>query len=80
MIISELDHGLLETKIKVGKQIIYVYTTHLEIDQEYLESQVHKKLLQKMSERGGLKILCGNMNAIPDNIAIKQISDIYGYI
>lgn len=69
-------HGLLETRIKVGAHTVYVYATHLDVDQECLESQVGE-LLTKMSKREGLKILCGDLNATPDNIAIRQISNIY---
>ena len=69
-------HGLLETKINVGSHTVHVYATHLDVDQECLESQVGE-LLKKMSEREGLKILCGDLNATPDNVAIKQISDLY---
>lgn len=67
-------HGLLETKVTVGERSFLFYITHLDTDPANLSSQ-SIQLREWMAERTGTKILCGDMNAIPEHPAIVHISE-----
>ncbi|GEP96614.1 endonuclease/exonuclease/phosphatase family protein [Chitinophaga cymbidii] len=67
-------HGLLEAKVTVNEKPFLFYITHLDTDPASLSSQA-TQLRQWMAERTGTKILCGDMNAVPENPAITHISE-----
>jgi len=69
-------YGLLKTRISINGNILYIYATQLDATPECLSSQ-SEELLRNMLEQEGLMILCGDLNATPENPAISNLSDIY---